>query len=317
MDVKQLRAVLVVAETGSVTNAAKLLRVAQPALTRQVLALERELGVALFERRRSGMVSTPAGDVMIDHARRALAELERAEIALRIRPGVVQGVVNVGILDSLTDLFAAPFVTAMRERFPKIEIRLYTAFAGNLRRWLYDGELDVAVLFGFSDRSLIDITPLAIEKLWALAPLADGLSADQAVTFEEVAKHPLVAPTRGNALRVLLDEACARAGVNIQIAVETNAARVQKQLVSAGHGWAILPTVSLANPADSVKLSMAPLADDAATRTLYLARPRTRTPTDADVAAANTLVELLRDAADNGSWPSVIWAQERPSDIRN
>jgi DNA-binding transcriptional LysR family regulator len=63
----------------------------------------------------------------------------------------------------------------------------------------------------------------------------------------EIARHPLVVPVRGNALRTLVGEAAARARVDIAISVETNAARVQKQLVAAGHGWAILPAVCVAD----------------------------------------------------------------------
>src|ERR1700739_4473671 len=77
MDVKQLKAMLTVVETGSVTQAAELLHLVQPAVTRQVRALEDELGVALFERTRHGMRPTPAGTGMVERARRVLTELDR------------------------------------------------------------------------------------------------------------------------------------------------------------------------------------------------------------------------------------------------
>src|SRR5437868_12996900 len=98
MDVKQLKALVTVAEAGSVTRAAELLHLVQPAVTRQIRALERELGVVLFERTRQGMRPTDAGMILLEHARRALNELERARVEIQPTPGMVTGIVTVGLL---------------------------------------------------------------------------------------------------------------------------------------------------------------------------------------------------------------------------
>ncbi|MCH6468601.1 LysR family transcriptional regulator [Sinomonas terrae] len=313
MDIKQLNALLAVAETGSVTRAAQVLHLVQPAVTRQIRALESELGVSLFERSRNGMIVTEAGELLVEHARRAVAELERGRAAVRADPGVVRGIVNVGLLDSVTDLVAEPLVAAMAHTHPDIELHVFTAFAGHLRRWLYDGELDVALLFGVSDPSAITVYPVAREKLWAVAPREAGLKPEEPIRFSEVAAHPLVLPTRGNALRTLVDEAAARAATEPQIGVQTNSARVLKQLVAAGHGWTVLPAVCLMDELTSHSLSIAPLHDPAAARDLVLATPRTARPTPAAEAVAAALMHLLHRAATNGTWPSVSWNAERPS----
>src|SRR6476660_1737962 len=83
MDLKQLNALLAVADAGTVTKAARLLHLEQPAVSRQLKLLETELGLTLFERSRSGMVLTDSGDVLVGYARRAVAELEKAEAELR------------------------------------------------------------------------------------------------------------------------------------------------------------------------------------------------------------------------------------------
>jgi DNA-binding transcriptional LysR family regulator len=79
MDLKQLRALLAIAETGSVTRAADILHIVQPAISRQLKLLEEELGVALFERERHGMVLTPPGRLFVERASRALQELDAAK----------------------------------------------------------------------------------------------------------------------------------------------------------------------------------------------------------------------------------------------
>src|SRR5580692_7106761 len=100
MDLKQLKALVTVVETGSVTRAAELLHLVQPAVTRQVRSLEHELGVPLFERTRHGMRPTAAGLTFADRARRALNELDRARAEIAPAPGVVAGLVAVGLLES-------------------------------------------------------------------------------------------------------------------------------------------------------------------------------------------------------------------------
>lgn len=307
MDLKGLNALLVVADAGSVTKAARILHVEQPAVSRQIKLLETELGVALFERSRRGMVLTDAGRILVERARRVVDELEKAEAELRAEVSGVRGIVSVGILDSVTDLVAEELVSDVRRRYPNVRLRVFTAFAGQLRSWLYDGELDVALLFGVTDRDSLKTLPVASEKLWAVAPKEAALQPDIPVGFDEIARHPLIVPVRGNALRSLVDEAAARAGVDIDISVETNASRVQKNLVAAGHGWAVLPAICLSDEMTSGKFSLAPLAEAMAMRELVLATPRTNRSTGAVRAVAGALLRILHGAALEGRWPSVVW----------
>src|SRR5881392_1772329 len=110
MDIKQLKALVTVAEVGSVTRAATVLHLVQPAVTRQIRTLEEELGVPLFERTRQGMRPTEAGAAVVERARRALHELERTRAEVRPTPGEVSGIVTVGLLESTLELLAEPLV---------------------------------------------------------------------------------------------------------------------------------------------------------------------------------------------------------------
>ena len=133
LDIKQLKAIVTVAEVGSVTRAADLLHLVQPAVTRQIRTLEQELGIPLFERTGQGMRPTEAGTIMVDRARRALNELERARAEVQPTPGVVTGIVTLGLLESTSDLLAEPLVTALARDHPGVELRLMTAYSGHLQ----------------------------------------------------------------------------------------------------------------------------------------------------------------------------------------
>ncbi|MDH6622628.1 LysR family nitrogen assimilation transcriptional regulator [Streptomyces sp. LBL] len=304
LDVKQLKALITVAEVGSVTRAAELLHLVQPAVTRQIRTLEEELGVPLFERTRQGMRPTEAGAIMVDRARRALNELERARAEVQPAPGVVTGIVTVGLLESVSDLLAESLVSAVARDHPGIELRLITAYSGHLQQWLDDGDLDLTLLYNLDSTPSLNARPLVRERLWAVAPAAAGLRADRPVPFAEAAAHPLIMPASGHALRSLIDAAAARAGADLNVAVQTNSMRVQKQLVRAGHGWTVLPGVGIAEDVAQGSLSAAPLCEPDVWRSIVLGTPRFgRTPPAVEVVARE-LVRQINSRVDHGRWPS-------------
>ncbi|KUN86439.1 LysR family transcriptional regulator [Streptomyces griseoruber] len=304
MDLKQLKALVTVAEVGSVTRAAELLHLVQPAVTRQIRTLEEELGVTLFERTRQGMRPTEAGTVMVERARRALHELERARAEVQPAPGAVTGIVTAGLLESTADLLAEPLVSALAQEHPGVELRLMTGYSGHLQRWLDDGDLDLTLLYNLDSTPSLNARPLVRERLWAVAPPAAGLRADRPVPFAEVAARPLVMPASGHALRALIDGAAGRAGAAMDVAVQTNSLRVQKQLVLAGHGWTVLPGVGIAEDVAHGTLSAAPLCEPEVWRSIVLATPRAgRTPPAVQVVAGE-LVRQIEEAVGRGSWPS-------------
>jgi DNA-binding transcriptional LysR family regulator len=304
LDVKQLKALVTVAEVGSVTRAAELLHLVQPAVTRQIRMLEQELGVALFERTRQGMRTTESGALLVERAQRALNELERARAEIQPTPGIVTGIVTVGLLDSVVDLLAEPLVSAIARDHPKIELRVVTAYSGHLQQWLDDGDLDLSLLYNLDSTPSLNAQPLVREKLWAVAPPSAGLRAECPVSFAEVAAHPLVAPSAGHALRTLIDAAATRAGSTMDVAVQTNSMRLQKQLVVAGHGWTILPGVGIATDVADGSLSAATLREPDVSRSLVLATPRVgRTPPAAEVVARE-LTSQIHTAVREDRWPS-------------
>ncbi|MFE7069106.1 LysR family transcriptional regulator [Streptomyces sp. NPDC057620] len=304
MDLKQLKAIVTVAEVGSVTRAAELLHLVQPAVTRQIRTLEQELGIPLFERTGQGMRPTEAGAIMVDRARRALGELERARAEVQPTPGAVTGIVTVGLLESTSDLLAESLVSAVAEHHPGVQLRLMTAYSGHLQQWLDDGDLDLTLLYNLDSTPSLNARPLVRERLWAVAPASAGLRADRPVPFAEAAEHPLVMPTSGHALRSLIDAAAARAGAGLNVVAQTNSMRVQKQLVRAGHGWTVLPGLGIAEDVVRGEVSAAPLSEPDVRRSIVLGTPRSgRTPPAVEVVARE-LVRQINSAVKQGKWPS-------------
>lgn len=304
IDLKQLSALVTVVEAGSVTRAAHLLQLAQPAVTRHIRTLERDLGIELFERTRYGMRPTTAGANFAERARRVLAELNRARAELAPLTGQVAGIVSVGLLESTAELLAEPLASAILDKYPDVELRLLTAYSGHLQQWLDDGDLDLSLLYNLTSTPSLNVSPLVREQLWILAAASEGLDPRQPMPLAQIAARPAVMPAPGHGLHALIMSAARRTDVDIDVAVQTNSMALQKQLVRSGLGWTILPAVAIGDAAADGPFSAAPVVEPEIWRSLVLGTPRTGRATPAAEAVAVELVGQIRTAVTSGRWPS-------------
>lgn len=307
MDFKQLRAFLTVAETGNVTRAAEVLHLVQPAVSRQIKLLEEDIGVALFERERHGMVLTEVGRSLVVYARRAMLELDRARAEIAGSSKGIGGLATLGLLPSTIDTLSSALVSAVAARYPGIRVRIAMGYAGTLLRWLQSGEVDAALLYGAERSPDIQSTPLIEEPLWVIGPRDAKLRRNRPMPLAKLAGRPIVLPSAPHGIRTLVDHACSVSNVELTISAETNALSVQRSLVVGGHGLTILPPIAVAEDLRSQQLSGTPLAAPAITRTIVLALPTNR-PTGQHVRCTiDLLVECAKQAVEAGAWLEGRW----------
>jgi DNA-binding transcriptional LysR family regulator len=280
-------------------------------VTRQIKTLEDELGVVLFERTRHGMVITPSGEVLLERARRALHELERARSELTPTPGEVTGLVSLGVLESLLELIVPALVDSVTAKFPGVEIRVLSGFSGYLQEWLDDGVVDIALLYNSADTPAMRVTPLLTERLWAVAPPSAGLQPAEEVSWKRALSEPLILPIVGHGLRTLIDKARASVPMEPTITIETNSMSVQKQMVLSGRGWTILPGGGVARDVQQGTLSGAPLAEPSLSRSVVVGLPRTARVPRAVEAVASELMHVTRSIVVSGKWPSATLVDGR------
>lgn len=308
MDLKQLRALTTVAETGNVTRAATLLNIVQPALSRQLRLLEEDLGVTLFERGRRGMELTASGRQMLEHARRILDQVAKARAEVTPSAGSVSGIVSLGLLASTAELLSSTLVAAVRKLHPGIRLRLLAGYDGQLLEWLENGTVDAALLYEQTPASTT-VRRLLEAQLWAVAPASAGLAIDRPLRVETVAAQPFIFPSAPHRVRTLTEQAAARRGLAFQVVAETNSVDVQKQLVAAGLGWTILPAVAVSTEVERGSLSAAPLADTTFSRRVVLANSGHQPPTEALQCVIGVLVDCMRSAVQEGRWAGARWLQ--------
>jgi LysR family transcriptional regulator, nitrogen assimilation regulatory protein len=310
MDLKQLRALVTVAETGNVTKAADLLHVVQPAISRQLRLLEEDLGVTLFDRGRHGMALTEAGVTMVEYAKRILNEVDRAKAEMKPAQGSVGGIVTIGLLPSVADLLSGPILLKIQKEYPNIRVRITVGYSGHLPKWLEAGEVDFALLYDLKPTPLLNVTPILEESLWVVGSPAHKLRQNKPVPLAWLVKQEVVLPSPHHGLRLLVDQASSLMKYKLNVSAETNALSVQKSMVLSGHSVTVLPAVAVVDDVKRGLLTAAPIKEPSIQRKIVLALPANRQTTLPAQCTIPLLIQCMKDAVKKGSWPSAKWLHE-------
>lgn len=297
MTLQQLAYFLAVARTRHFTRAAEEQHVAQPSLSRQVHALERELGAPLFSRVRGNVTLTPAGEALLPLAQRILADTETARTEVHELVGLRRGRLRLGATPSLCVSLVAGVLRRFHDAYPGIELVVTENGSRDLERDLARGALDVALVIvreSGADGTLAQL-PLLREDLVVASP-ADAPPPSHRTTFRlaDLADHPLVMFREGYDLRDVTLQACRQAGVRPPLSVEGGEMDAVLSFVESGLGVAIVPRMVLAGRHG---LRATPLARPGLSRTIALAHRADVTPVHAARAFQATLLDWLADSA--------------------
>ena len=275
MDVSQLRTLIHVAELGSLSKAADRLHIAQPALSRQIRLLEDELGARLFARHGRGMIPTEAGQDVLRHALRIMAELEEIRAVVADENAPLRGHVSIGMPPTASDILSEPLVAAFREAHPEATLRIVSAYSGYLLDWLHRGEIDAAILYDPKSARTLRIRPLLEETLFLIGPSDAGLSSRVSVDFAELEHKRLLLPSRGHGLRMIVERCAEERGVVLNIKIEADSYSTLKGLVRSGHGMTVLPLAPIHEELREGRLCAAPLVNPVPMRRLIMSTRQT------------------------------------------
>jgi DNA-binding transcriptional LysR family regulator len=248
MNTEQLRAFIQVAREGRLTVAAKRLGVSQPGLSRQLQALETELGVRLLVRTPGGAVLTDAGERFLPHARRALDALAMGTGELDELTTTPRGTVSLGTLRTVGTYLLPDLVRAFKARYPEVLPRLSEGTHDSLEERVSGGELDLCIVSLPLKRLDLMAQKLWEEELVLAVPRGHRLTKPKRpVALEEVAEEPLVV-IPGMSGTSALEAACEARGVKPRVAVELDNAEGVKRMVERGLGVALLPALMARDP---------------------------------------------------------------------
>jgi len=242
----QLRYFAAVVDERSFTRAAALLAMSQPALSRQIALLERQLGAKLLERTRRGVQPTLAGRAILPEARAALASAERVTRAAGEVAEIAAGVLEVATFPSLVTGTLLPAIRRWHERYPSVMLRL--------SEFRHRRAMQEAVRMGTADLAVGTVPPdwsgpqqrLGWQELVAVLPARDPLcNRPGGVRLEQLAGRNWVLYDRSYGLSDIVGAICLQAGFSPTAAVETSQAEAAARLAAAGLGPALVPAANV------------------------------------------------------------------------
>ncbi|MBF9071357.1 LysR family transcriptional regulator [Streptacidiphilus fuscans] len=241
VSLRQLEYFVAVVDTGSFTQAAADLHVSQPGLSNQIQSLERQLGGPLLERLTRGVRLTPAGRIVLPHARASLAHAERARTAGLRAAGVDAGELHVGTLYSLSVGILPAALKAWRTTYPDVAVRLVEfRHTDDLIAAMEAGRADVAVGPTPPDWTG-PLREIGAEAFWLAGPPGAFPEPRRTVELGELADSPWVHFTPPSGLADILDAACQSAGFTPHAAVRTEQSSSALNLARAGLGITLVP----------------------------------------------------------------------------
>src|SRR5579875_3233193 len=243
MDLRQLAALVAIADTGSFSAAADALSTVQSNVSAHVKKLERELGTELVDRA-TGELTEP-GRLVVARARRARAELDALMSDVIALQHDVAGTVRIGIIGTTARWLVPQLLDLVPQRFPLLKLVVVESTTTALDGQLASGQVDVAVLNLPHAGGDLTLTPLFEEELVLVAGFDHPLTAYQELGAEQLVGVPLLLPCRGTAFRDELDQALRPLGIELEARAEVDGTRLVASLVFEGYGPAILPATAV------------------------------------------------------------------------
>ncbi|ROT33197.1 LysR family transcriptional regulator [Micromonospora sp. HM5-17] len=299
----QLRYFVAVAETRHFTHAADNVGITQPSLSKQIHALEDDLGAPLFERVRGNIALTAAGEVLLPIAKRILADVDTARREVQELVGLRRGRIRLGATPSLVTSLAPAVLRRFRDAYPNVEVRVEESGSQDLVRDLLRGELDLALIILPAQGAdpALRTEPVLRDSLVvaSLNPLP-MVEPGSTVHLGELRDQPMVMFRQGYDLRDVTLRACREAGFEPSFAVDGGEMDAVLSFVEAGLGVALVPGIVVAR---RPRLWVTPLAPPGVQRTIALAGRREAEPTHAARAFRRVLLDHIRAAAENATLP--------------
>lgn len=244
----QLRSFLSVVDEGGFTAAGLRLGMTQPAVSRAVATLEKELGSPLLVRGSGGLSLTSAGSCALPYAREALRQLTLMRTEVATVAGEVTGTLSLASLPSVTGTLVAPQLRRFADRYPAVTIRLLEGSEQEVRDWLDQGAAEAGVV-SLPIKGL-DSAVLGDQDMVAVLPEGSRLADGAEVPYADLAEEPFVRSTGGCA--EVFTPVARRVGVDFDVAFEAREMSAVIEIVRAGLGVSILPSAGLPELPDGV-----------------------------------------------------------------
>jgi DNA-binding transcriptional LysR family regulator len=290
LDARRLRVLCAVADQPSLSAAADTLTYTPSAVSQSIVALERELGVKLLHRTARGVTLTEMGRTLVAHARPILEGLHQARASLAAVAELKSGRLRMACFPTAGATILPRAIARFRSRHPAVELRLVQAGPDEAMRRLRAGDVDLIVTADAVPSEAIEVVELVDDPFFVVLGVDHPLAVRAELPLAALEEERWVDTPPGTEARRLLVSVCRRAGFTPRVAFESDDYATVQELVAAGAGVALVPSLALRRPPPGVTLR--PLAGEPVSRRIMAALhvPQYRAP------AAGAMLDVLLEA---------------------
>lgn len=301
IELRALRHFIRASELGSISRAAVELRIAQPALSRQMRRLEETLGVQLFIRDGRGVTLTETGAKLRDEVANVLLRLENACLQARVDEGSPSGVIRVGVLPNLGPTFMAELILGCREQFPRVKLKLFEGFTYQTANWIQSKQIDLG--FAYDVDSYRHLSPefLFKEKVY-LVGSRKNWPFGESVVLPELEGLPLIIPAPPSYTRRRLEAAAHEQRVELTFKYEIDSIPLIKRMIALDEGYGIFTRACLWEDLEGRNLSVAAIEGSSLSFELALTTAYGTILPAAARHIISFLEQMVRRYAELGRW---------------
>jgi DNA-binding transcriptional LysR family regulator len=265
-----------VAKLGSIRKAADRLHVAPSAVSRQIAQLEHELDAVLFERSKSGVRLTAAGEVLARQSHRIFRDIDRARAGIDDLRGLRRGEVSLWVIEGFVTGLLPGILADFLRRYPAVEFKVQTASTDRITEALLEDEADIGITFNASPRAEIETIAEFPEPVSCLVARDHKYAGRKSLSLDEICKEPLALPDHSFGIRQSFERTVAKHKLNPRVLVTTNSLELTNTMAVTGQFIAFKPALAVITQLGSGQLRAIPVAD-------------------AELAAARSSISVHRD----------------------
>lgn len=266
MQMSGLRYFLAVARTGSIAAASAQLNVAASAISRQIANLEAELDCVLFERRPRGMVLSPSGELLAQHARQTLARAEQVAAEIQELRGLARGFIRVATAEGFALDLLPNAIAEFHARYPGIRFEIQVLPPAQVTQVVAAGDADIGITFALAPTNLVTVFYEAVVEMVALAAPGHPLAGRASIRIGELQAYPIAMPPLDTTARLVFDAACRAEGIVIEPTLTSNILTALLPFVRRTRGIALMSPLSVQTPVRLGELVCIPIQSQASLR---------------------------------------------------
>lgn len=290
MDSRRLRYFVQIVDSGSITRAAALSGVAQPAMSQQLAILENELKVKLLERSVSGVTPTAAGRILYARAQAILRQFDELREAVHREVKPLAGTVLLGMPPTMLSRFGLPLIERVCTQHPEMRLQIREEGSVTLNELLRSGKIELAIGATRPEGELTGEEVLS-EPIVLMYPVT--MEIPESASLADLARLPWVMPRRPNAIRALIDAVFASSNLAPNVVVEIDSLYSAMETVRRGVGVGAMTMGVMKDDLEAGRLRARQIGDTPLMRAMYLAHRCSPALTP----AAQFVYEILRDIA--------------------